>query len=130
MISIDTNVLIRILTNDDKVQAKKAAKLIQSNDIYVTKTMILETEWVLRFSYKLKKNIIIDSIRKFIALDNVSVNDSYSVNLALDLSENGMDFADALHIASSYATNKFATFDKNCIQTAKKANSPVPVVSV
>ena len=39
MIGVDTNLLVRILTNDDPIQARRAAKVLQSDDIYITKTV-------------------------------------------------------------------------------------------
>jgi len=51
MIAVDTNVLVRFLVRDDAKQAARAAALIQANEIWVCKTVLLETEWVLRSLY-------------------------------------------------------------------------------
>lgn len=59
MISIDANVLIRLFTGDDKEQAAKAKHLFAREDIYITKTVILETEWVLRHAYGFKAGEIL-----------------------------------------------------------------------
>jgi predicted nucleic-acid-binding protein len=50
MIGVDTNLLVRILTDDDPMQARRAANVLQSGDIFITKTVLLETEWVLRYA--------------------------------------------------------------------------------
>ena len=52
MISIDTNILVRLFTNDDKKQARFAEQLIENNAIYIAKSVLLETEWVLRYTYE------------------------------------------------------------------------------
>lgn len=45
MIALDTNVLARLVTNDDKVQAKEAADLIDSGvALFVPVTVMLELE--------------------------------------------------------------------------------------
>lgn len=52
MISVDTNIIVRFLTHDDDKQYKKAFKIFNSNEIFIADTVILETEWVLRYAYK------------------------------------------------------------------------------
>lgn len=62
MIAIDTNVLVRLLVRDDDVQARRAVALFEQNEIYVCKTVLLETEWVLRFGYELDGAAILDAL--------------------------------------------------------------------
>lgn len=52
MIAIDTNILVRLLTKDDQSQFQLAYALFQAEAIYLSKTVVLETEWVLRYAYK------------------------------------------------------------------------------
>ncbi len=111
MISIDTNVLIRLLTGDDKKQAAKAKQLFAGEHIYITKTVMLETEWVLRYAYEFKADVIADAFTKLLSQKNVSVEDAHHIAQAINLLQNGMDFADALHLVCSQ-NNVFATFDK------------------
>lgn len=51
MVAVDTNVVVRLLTNDHAAQAKRAVALFRANPIFVAKSVLLETEWVLRYSY-------------------------------------------------------------------------------
>ncbi len=120
MIAVDTNILVRVLTNDDPVQAERAAKIIRENDIYISKSVILETEWVLRYTYKIEKKIIIAAFEKVFGLPNVQIEDFKTVQQAILWHEYGLDFADALHLASSRTVGKFATFD---IKFANKAKT-------
>ena len=41
MIGVDTNLLVRILTNDDPIQARRALKLLKSDEIFIPKTVII-----------------------------------------------------------------------------------------
>ena len=54
MIALDTNVLVRLVTGDDATQAKRAAARFETGDaFFVSLTVALELEWVLRGAYKL-----------------------------------------------------------------------------
>ena len=53
-VALDTNVLVRLLVNDDPAQAEQAAALIDASAAcFVPITVALELEWVLRGAYKL-----------------------------------------------------------------------------
>ena len=123
MIGVDTNLLVRILTDDDPIQARRAVKVLQSGDIYITKTVLLETEWVLRHAYEIEKATVKKGFLKLLGLPNVSVEDPDSVAQAISWYENNFDFADALHLASSEKCEKFATFDSAFIKKARKIGS-------
>ena len=55
MLSVDTNVVVRLLTADDPKQFRAAEALFAAGPVWISKTVILETEWVLRDSYRLKR---------------------------------------------------------------------------
>jgi len=120
MISIDTNILIRLLTGDDKNQARKARQLFKEEHIYITKTVMLEAEWVLRFAYQFKSGAIAEAYKKLLGQSNVTVEDAQHVARAVSLLDKSMDFADALHLAYSQ-NHPFATFDKKLKQSAQHA---------
>ncbi|MDZ7967304.1 MAG: PIN domain-containing protein [Nostoc sp. DedSLP03] len=58
MIAVDTNIIVRFLTQDDELQFQKSKEIFQTQDIFISDTVILETEWVLRFAYKFKRHEI------------------------------------------------------------------------
>jgi predicted nucleic-acid-binding protein len=120
MLAVDTNVVVRIVTNDNPRQVGRAAALVAREDIYLTKSVLLETEWVLRFSYQLSRGIIAQALRRFIGLPNVTVEHYDQAISALDGFEAGMDFADALHLAGSARIGRFATFDGKLARKARK----------
>ena len=120
MIAVDTNILVRLLTKDDLSQAKRAAKVMESDDIFIPKTVILETEWVLRHAYGIDNGAIMKGFQKMMGLPNVRVEDQQAVFQAISWHESGLDFADALHLASSMKADKFVTFDSTFIRKVRK----------
>jgi predicted nucleic-acid-binding protein len=58
MIAVDTNVLVRFLVRDDAEQASRADSLIRSEEIWISKTVLLETEWVLRSLYAFRPDSV------------------------------------------------------------------------
>jgi predicted nucleic-acid-binding protein len=73
---------------------------------------------VLRFSYQLPRQVIAPTLRKVIGLHNVEVENPDDVFIALEGYEHGLDFADALHLASSGKAEGFANFDQKMAKRA------------
>ena len=122
MVSIDTKVAVRLLVNDDPAQTKRAVNLFTTQRVFVAKTVILETEWVLRGVYKLDRPRVNHALTALLYLEVVVVEDEAVVFAALDAHAKGMDLADALHLASSHRADTFATFDAALRARAKKLN--------
>jgi predicted nucleic-acid-binding protein len=119
MISVDTNVIVRLLTRDDEKQYQAALKLFDKSQVYIPITMILELEWVLRFAYQFKSVEIAVALKKLAGLERVTIDRPEQLSLALQGLENNMDFADALHLANAVTTTRqFATFDKKLARNA------------
>ena len=59
MIAVDTKVLVRFLTRDDETQFKKAVKLFREPRIFVSESVLFETEWVLRYAYEFSPDAIV-----------------------------------------------------------------------
>ncbi len=53
MLAVDPNIIVRFITRDDPAAARKARNLIDSEDIFVATTVLLEAEWVLRQALQL-----------------------------------------------------------------------------
>ena len=120
LISIDTNVIVRFLTEDDQQQFEKAKDLIKKNSIFVPTTVVLETDWVLRFAYKFKNEKISKAFSRFFGLPNVIAENAKALENAIVWSQAGLEFADALHLAASQTTQSFASFDQ---QLCKRGSS-------
>jgi predicted nucleic-acid-binding protein len=129
MIAIDTNVVIRLLTGDDPAQAARAKALFVGEVIFLPKTVILESEWVLRRLYKIDRVAALNALSGLASLSNVRCEDHQVVTDAFTWAGQGMDFADALHLASAHGTEKFATFDEGMVK-AGKGTGTIEVVTV
>lgn len=121
MTAVDTNVLVRVLTGDHPRQALAARTLFASGQIWIAKTVLLETAWVLRSAYGFDEAAICAAFAKLLGLENVVAEDAQSVAAALRLTGSGLDFADALHVTSSPPGVRLASFDKALLRRAKRA---------
>ncbi len=121
MLAIDTNIIVRYLTNDHPKQSPRARDLVNGQAVFIPVTVILELEWVLRSAYGYQPVDVVRAIRLFAGLPTVTVEDEAIVATALDLSERGMDFADALHLAKAARCDAMASFDRRFVKAAKGA---------
>jgi predicted nucleic-acid-binding protein len=119
MLSIDTNIIVRALLGDNPVQSDQARALIRANRVWVSTTVLLEVEWVLRSAYKLPKSDVIANLTDFVGLANVTLQEHERVATALGWAAKGMDFADALHLAATQSSDSFVTFDQQLVTKAK-----------
>jgi predicted nucleic-acid-binding protein len=120
MLAIDTNVVVRYLTGDHPQQSRKARELIDRRPVFVATTVLLETEWVLRSVYGLGPQDAARALIAFAGLTNVNLEDAGLAARALDWTIQGMDFADALHLARASACSAFVTFDQRLVAAAGK----------
>lgn len=121
MIGLDTNVVVRVMTRDDAEQASRAAALIrQAPRLHLSKTVLLETAWVLRHTYSASREVIHRALDALVRLHNLEVEDPSAVTAALAWYAAGLDFADAMHLASSGRAAVFATFDQHLRDGAEK----------
>ncbi|MEZ4303019.1 MAG: type II toxin-antitoxin system VapC family toxin [Polyangiaceae bacterium] len=127
MIALDTNVIVRVITRDDEAQARRGAALMRENDLWLSKTVLLETEWVLRFTYEYDAANVGLALSKLLGLQNLTVEEPHAVERALAWHREGMDFADALHLASSGSAERFATFDRRMAKSVARAPGAIPV---
>ncbi|WP_353228218.1 type II toxin-antitoxin system VapC family toxin [Novosphingobium sp.] len=127
MRAIDTNVVVRLLTADHAEQALAARQVFETGDIYIGVTVLLEAEWVLRAGYGFQPDQIVAALRALAGLPGVTVEDPALVAIALDWLSQGLDFADALHLARSRQCSDFVTFDQKFARRAKTLPT-IPVV--
>ena len=119
MIAIDTNIIVRFLTKDDAKQYSASKKLFEAEKIYIPDTVILETEWVLRFAYEFEPAEICNAFRKLFGLANIKLSNEFIIAQAINWHEQGLDFADAFHLALSQNTKALKTFDDKFIKKSK-----------
>jgi predicted nucleic-acid-binding protein len=124
MIAVDTNVLVRLLTNGDLKQAAAARSQFAREPIWMAKTVLLETGWVLRSLYGLEETEIRAAFTKLLGLKNVHAEDESSVAAALALTARGIELADAMHVCSGPPGVAFVSFDKSFVGRARRAGVP------
>ena len=120
MLAIDTNIVIRFLTRDHEAHARQALDIVSNSDVFVPVTVILEAEWVLRDVYEMPRDEVIRELRRFCGLERVTVGAAEVVWRALDYAEQGLDVADALHLAQSFQCEAFVTFDRPLARKARR----------
>lgn len=135
MIGLDTNVLARyyVASSDapSQQQSVLARKLIESGKrLYVSKSVVLELEWVLRGYYKSQSTDVLTVLRHLQTLPNVEIEDRLGVEQAIDALADGFDFADALHHASYRQCSSVATFDDRKFARRAAARGWKPLVKV
>jgi predicted nucleic-acid-binding protein len=121
MIAVDTNVLVHLLTGDDRKQAAMSGDLFAREAIWIAKTVLLETGWVLRSLYGFEEGAIRDAFTKLLGLKNVEAEDERAVAAALAHTARGVEFADALHLSSRPPDAAFVSFDRSFVRLASRA---------
>jgi predicted nucleic-acid-binding protein len=121
VIAVDTNILVRLLTGDEPKQEAAARSLFASEQIWIAKTVLLETGWVLRSLYGFEDHAIRDAFTKLLGLRNVFAEDESMVAAALALTSQGIELADALHLSSRPPGARVVSFDKSFVQRARRA---------
>ena len=121
MRAVDTNILARFYLRDDAVQGRIAARVLAAGDVFIPKTVVLELEWVLQYVAEQSERKVIECLAHLIALPGITVEDRDEIEAALSHCRNGIDFADALHLAASSAFSELLTFDdRGYARRAKK----------
>jgi predicted nucleic acid-binding protein len=120
MLAIDTNVVVRYLTGDHPEQSPRARALIDSHEVLVGTTDLLEAEWVLRSAYGYSPPQVREALQAFAGLPRIMLEDPALAATALDWMAQGVDFADALHLAKAVGCAAFFSFDRGLAKVAKQ----------
>ena len=123
MIAVDTNVVVRLLTEDDPTQTAAGRSLFAAGPIWIAKTVLLETAWVLRSFYGFDESAIREAFTKLLGLDNVHSEDKPSMVAALALTIHGVELADAIHLSSRPPGAVFVSFDRSFVRRANRAGA-------
>jgi len=124
VIAVDTNVIVRLLVNDDAEQARRARELFGNERVWIGATVLLEAAWVLDSCYGFSADEVADALTGLLGLPNVSVEDGEAVARALAAVAKGVEFADALHLVRAPAEiGEFATFDASLARRGRFVRS-------
>jgi predicted nucleic-acid-binding protein len=102
VIGLDTNILIRYLTQDDAQQFREASALLlglekSRRTAYLSAVTLCETVWVLARAYKVDRGEIVGMFEKLLDTSLFVIEDKDAVREAVDLYRAGTgDFADYL----------------------------------
>ena len=131
MKALDTNVLARFFVDDPEdaqaARQRPAAVAALSQRCFVSVTVLLELEWVMRGFYELPAKDISRVLRALAGIRHVTLEDRDAVLAAIDAFDKGLDFADALHWARSTRAAAFATFDRRLAKRAQGLALSPPV---
>jgi predicted nucleic-acid-binding protein len=129
MISLDTNVVVRFVVQDDELQNGIVNTLFEQNTVFIANTVLLESEWVIRGTYGFTREQVNDFFEVLLDHQSVEFEDSTVLRIALGFFVGGLDFADALHLVQT--RGRFATFDKRLVNCTKKlGNTPETYIPV
>lgn len=125
MKAVDTNIVIRLLVEDDEQQGAVAAAAwrtqLASGGVFLTKVVIAEIAWVLRVSYRFDRETIFAALQDLIDVEGVVVEDDAAVRRALtDFNASAADLSDhlILETARDASALPVLTFDQHFAREA------------
>lgn len=129
-VGIDTNVLLRLLVNDDPAQRKAVLSfgkgLGENYSGFITLISLVEIDWALRKQYGYSKPESVSALQKITQLRGVEIQSADAIVRAIHGVETGAgDFADVLiaHLCLDEGCSHVVTLDK-------KAAAKIPVMEL
>jgi predicted nucleic-acid-binding protein len=124
MIGLDTNILVRYLTQDDPIQSSKATEVIErrlteENPGFVSIVAMVETVWVLDHAYELAAHEIAAAVERILQTDVLVVENEQEVFTAMiAVKEEQGSFADAVIAAlgTKAKCSRTLTFDHKALR--------------
>lgn len=124
MIGLDTNILIRYLTQDDPVQSRKASEIIErrlsaAHPGFVSVVTMAEAVWVLDRAYGLTDQEIAAAVERILQVEVLLVENEQEVFAAMVALRQGRGaFADALiaELGARAGCTHTLTFDKKALR--------------
>ena len=118
--SVDTNILVRLVTQDDARQARAVDRLMarcanEGQLLMVPVSVVLELEWVLRTQASLAKAQFLQIMNALLSMVELRFESENALEQALwDYQEGRADFGECLHVALARAHQAlpFWTFDR------------------
>lgn len=120
MIALDTNVLLRLLLNDDAAQARAARQAVQAveaagEQVLINDIVLAEAVWALRGKYDTAKQDLLRVLRAVLDTASFAFESRPVLTAALAMyEESAADFPDCLIAAKNAAAGcrHTATFDR------------------
>jgi predicted nucleic-acid-binding protein len=128
VIGLDTNVLVRYITQDDKKQAALANSLIENLDDaspgFVTLVTVVELSWVLESAYNFTRQQFAEVMQTLMTVDIIKIDRAAVVASAVRVyAASKADFSDCLieRLSASAGCERTMTFDKAAAKMAGMA---------
>jgi predicted nucleic-acid-binding protein len=126
MISLDTNILVRLLTNDEPRQTRKARVALDQavqdqHRIWVSLVVVCELVWILRRLYGYDKAQVIVAVTALLKFSGLELENPKAIKKALDqFAHSPADFSDILlgHLSMEQGAAHVLTFDKKAAKLA------------
>ena len=124
MIGLDTNILVRYLTQDDPTQSAKATDVIErrltlANPGFVSIVAMVETVWVLERAYELTPIEIVGAVERILQTEVLVVENEQEVFTAMIALKRGQgSFADAVigALGEKKGCSRTLTFDRKALR--------------
>jgi predicted nucleic-acid-binding protein len=124
MIGLDTNVLVRYLTQDDPVQSVKATQILErrltpKNPGFVSVVAMVETVWVLDRAYGLTAQEIATTVERLLQVEVLAIENEQEVFTAMVALKQGRgSFPDALiaELGTRAGCTRTLTFDRKALR--------------
>lgn len=113
-ISLDTNVLLRLIVGDDEAQERTAAEALEKAEtVAISVHAFCEFSWVLNRSYHVSKPDIATAMRRILDIHNVAANRP-AIEAGLAVLDAGGDFADGViaYEGQWLGADTFVSFDR------------------
>lgn len=127
-LAVDANVLVRFLVRDDPAAFEVTRHVFEQSTIVIPMTVLVETEWVLRFRYGFRRDQIADALERLFSVPTIEAADPRAAYAALGWFRAGMDLADAVHLAVSAGCDSFVKFDRNFVRLSTRMQTFPPAV--
>jgi len=127
MIAVDTDVIVRLIVADDEAQVTRALALADREEFFVSLTVLIETDWVLRSTYRFDRARVTNALLALTDLVSITFENDADVRWAIERYALGGEFADFIHIAAARPLGRFASFEE---ELARRAGDDAPATVV
>ncbi|CAN7733133.1 type II toxin-antitoxin system VapC family toxin [Rhizobium leguminosarum] len=130
-VSVDSNILVRAVLQDNAEQGRASAKLLkEASLIAVSLPSLCELVWILRRGARLSKEDVSQTIHDLLNAGNVAMNRP-AVEAGLAMLEAGGDFADGViaHEGAWLGGESFVSFDKQAVELAIRQGQPARLLA-
>lgn len=128
MKSVDANILLRLLLEDDEAQLVIARRVL-TGPCLILPTVLLEVVWTAHRQFGRTRTNIAAQLTELMKLAHLRFVEEQAVAWAISRYAKGADFGDMLHVALSGEADCFATFDIGIAKFADESVVPVEALS-